>query len=170
MKIDTKVIVVFIFVFIFLFIFVLKNCNSKKTIKVTIDTKTEDLVYFDRIPEIEIIDFSKFVVANQAKSLPQNKIEYKGGEIMPLKMKNVLELISRHKFNEAEDMIIQLEKNASDNDMIWLVYFKAQIYYMSGDYHFAQVFFREFLRIYPNHILADNAQKALRYMNVRKFN
>ncbi|MGM0607709.1 MAG: tetratricopeptide repeat protein [Candidatus Muiribacteriota bacterium] len=126
-------------------------------------------VQFSDDKKIKIIDFGQFKVEEENIKPPANKRDYDTLEAIPGILDNIMSLLEEQRFQEAEDLILKIEPTANAEQLIWLLFFKAQVYYLQGDYQFAKVFFDEFLKMHPEHELNRNARMALRYMNAQNF-
>ena len=169
LNIDKKYIYIAIIVIIFLFLVMAGSCSEEEVKKVEKDEKQDRTVVFDDDIEVKKIDFKQFKVGSGKPDIPENKLDHDVDQAMPLKMQKILSLITVHKFREAEAMILQLEQRASDSEMTYLIYYKALIYYKSGDLSLAKVFFKEFVRMYPDHRLSRNARNALENIRGRGY-
>ncbi len=170
LNIDKKYIYIAIIVVILLFLVMAGSCSEDEVKKnIEKDVEQDRTVIFDDVVELNKIDFKKFKVGSGKPEIPENIVDHDVDEAMPLKMQKIMSLITIHKFREAEAMILQLEQRASDSEMTYLIYYKALIYYMSGDLNLAKIFFKEFVRMYPDHRLSRNARNALENMRGRGY-
>jgi hypothetical protein len=85
----------------------------------------------------------------------------------PPGLKDIVNLIRKRQFIEAEDRLMIVEKNADYETLGWLIYFKAEIYFNAGDLAFAKVFYEEHLKRFPGHVLETNVRNALKYISRR---
>jgi tetratricopeptide (TPR) repeat protein len=150
------------------FIIYNKNMRSNSS------NKFNNIFSFNRknnISSNEELDLSNFIVENHDNTQFKNDKRniYNGTwdteRSMPDEIEGIIKLIRLGKYNEALELLKLNEKNLSNSEESWNIFFKAHIYFLQRKYHFSLKFFKLFIEKYPNHEFISNAQEAVKFIN-----
>ncbi len=114
------------------------------------------------------IDFSAFVQSNKRSGGAGSghvPYDFYQDTDIPVQMKEIIRAIEKQDYEKAFELIRQIERVADQETRVYLVYYKAQIFYMRKDIVMAKVYFEEFIKRFPEHDFAVNAGEALEFIN-----